>query len=201
MRQFCQTEVVSALTLAFTVTGGLTAEEEMYLRGLLSRVTQPWSTAFAEIMQSIMPSNAVELVVRRWVKGELQVLLLQRKYSDDDPWNGQWHCPGTIIRGDDGKEAKEETARTGTKVRARDIALRRLVECEIGALLKRSFFAYEDEISEFGPRILVIQWIYVGLVEEDAEVNGTWFDIDALPPNIMAEHVPMIRRAALATDR
>jgi hypothetical protein len=188
------------MTLTFTVTGGLTAEEEAYLRGLLSKVTQPWSTAFAELMQAIMPSNAVELVVRRWRGGKVQVLLEQRKYSPDDPFYGQWHCAGTIVQGLDGKKAKDETERTGVRVRARDIALQRLIDREIGAPLTRFFYAYDDEVSGFGPRVLVIQWIYVGFVEEDAEVNGTWFDIDALPPNIMAEHVPMIERAAYASE-
>lgn len=186
--------------MAFTVTGGLTLEEEAYLRGLLRRVTQPWSTAFAEIMQATMPSNAVELVIRRWVGGRQQVLLVHRSYSLDDPWNNLWHCPGTIIRGEDGKKAKEETRSTGVKVRARDIALRRLIASEVGGPLARVFYAYDDEVSEFGPRVLVLQSIFVGVAEEGVELSGSWFDVDALPDNIMPEHVPMIQQAVLASS-
>ena len=180
---------------AFAETGGLAAEEEACLRGLLGRVTQPWSTAFAEAMQATMPSNAVELVIRRWVDGKAQVLLVQRTYSADDPWNGQWHCPGTIVQGDDGKAAKAQTALGGTKVRARDIALSRLLEREVGGPLEKVFYAYDAEVPEFGPRVLVFQWVYVGEAREDVVLNGTWFDLDDLPPNTMAEHVEMIREA------
>lgn len=161
-------------------------------------VGQPWSTAFVEAIYGIVPGTAVELVIRRWRRdGGQEVLLFQRTYSRDDPWNRKQHCPGTMVRVEDGRTAAKLTAERGAQVWSHEVALNRLLQSEVGTQVCCICCVGRDEVPDFGPRGLVWQIIYVGTLPEDtpAPAGSQWFNVDALPADIIPEHVEMILRA------
>lgn len=163
------------------MTGGLTATEEQTLLELLGKVTQPYSRPFNESLCRLVPPTVVELVLLRGFADRREVLLTQRPDEPGDPWPGAWHCPGTIMRVTDHDTMS---------------ALVRLAETEIGSPLAWHNFVYNDVMHNFGGRPLLLRKIYRGAVLPDATVQGAWHNLNALPKDIIPEHIPMIQRVA-----
>lgn len=162
------------------MTGGLTASEEAIVISLLGKAEQPYSRQFTEALLGRIPALAVELVVLCRRNGVVHVLLTKRPADPDDPWAGEWHCPGSVAREDD--------------LGGIPAIIERLEEGELGCKLRSARRVYEHANPNFGGRKLSMQFVYLGQVAPGAETHGEWYAVNNLPHNIMAEHIPMIQR-------
>jgi hypothetical protein len=164
----------------------LSSAEEEQLISLLSRLqVNAMPTRVFNVLATKVALTGISAAILDARDGGLDILLTQRPL--DDPWAGQWHMPGSIVRPTD---APDEIDVEGNY----DAAFRR-IEKEI----KTPFITPPRFIGKYfhrGTRGTGTDLIFICEVEE-CEV-GEYFPVDALPEKVIGCHRPMIERAVAA---
>jgi hypothetical protein len=126
-------------------------------------------------------SPTVEVVPFRIYDNRLQVLLIKR--SDDDPnWPNMLHTPGTVIL---------STDKEGSYISA----LQRVIKDELGSVALAGKPQYVESVFHMVNRGMEdAKVFYVEVLGVPPE--GTFYDIDKLPSNIVTTQIGFINAAA-----
>lgn len=127
----------------------------------------------------VMPT--IEFVPLRFHEGKVQVLLISREDSDTH-WSGMVHIPGTVIRASDEKGSFKS-------------ALNRIFVNELGnqvTIGEVFFMKYLFHQVKRGSEISFVHWAEIKGKSE----NGTFYDVDNLPENIVEHQIIYIKEAA-----
>jgi hypothetical protein len=124
-------------------------------------------------------TSIVEVVPLRIVDGKVQVLLLQR--PDDDPnWPSMKHTPGTVLRATDVTEGIPS-------------AISRIYNKELGIEEWQEPQYVQPIFHQVNRGAEMAQVFYIDLTYQ--EVNGEWYDADALPKDIVDTQLSFIQAA------
>lgn len=136
-----------------------------------------------EAVAKIAVYPAIEFVLLRKNKDEVEVLLFQRD-PDDPVWPSQYHTPGTILRPTD--SSLEE-------------AINRLINDELqGVTISEPQFTgvYINKYLR-GPSLGIEYCLEVS----DNPSQGVFYPVDALPDNFISEQKDLLARAVKAFTR
>lgn len=127
------------------------------------------------VLAKRLTQATVEMVpVRTTTEGKAQVLLTQRPAGD--PWEHQWHVPGTILLGRDNIDHPKDYSAAFSRILGDNGELKTGVK----PLAEPVEFATERRKTRRGPELAVIFWVEV----EGEPIVGRFFDIDSFPKNI-----------------
>lgn len=133
----------------------------------------------------------VELVpVRTTEDGKTEVLLTQR--APGDPWEYEWHVPGTILLASDTPKHAHDYSQPFERLLGSNGELKSGVR----ALSHPTEVDTERRVTRRGPELSVIHWVEV----EGEPIVGRFFDIDGFPnnvpePGVIEHHQDFIPRA------
>ena len=160
----------------------LTSEEISTLEILISRLEPGFlpTPIFLQVVRLVVTPTVEMVPFRKTQEGTIQVLLTKRD-KDDPNWPGMYHVPGSVLRA------------TDAKLSFRD-AFDRILNGEIKGihvLTGPIFVQYLFHQVKRGAELPMIHWIEVqGEIPE-----GTYFDIEKLPENIIDHHPLLIKKA------
>lgn len=151
---------------------------------LLERLPSPMPYPAFRALCKRMPSSACELIVLRRRGLAIEVLLTQRPENDPD-WPGAWHYTGSVIRDTD---------------TCFEDALHRIMKTEIRGYLQELPKYIGDILTSF-KRGLILQRIYVGVLDEYYPHEGQFFNIKDLPQPFIDEQLPGLAIAVKAFEQ
>jgi len=133
----------------------------------------------------------VELVpIRTTEDGKTEVLLTQRPAGD--PWEHEWHTPGTILLASDTPKHAHDYSEPFQRL----LGEKGELKSGVRALAQPTEVSTERRITRRGPELSVINWVEV----EGEPIVGRFFDIDGFPgnvpePGVIEHHQDFIPRA------
>ncbi len=158
-----------------------TAEEIAFAVSILRRLNPGFlpKELFIELTR-LMTTSIVEVVPMRRVNGKAQILLLQRP-EDDPNWPGMLHTPGTVVRPTDSEEG---IAGPISRIYKDELNLDKWQEpVFVGPIL--------HEVNRGTEMSLVY---YLDMSDSDI-TEGTWYDSDNLPDNIVDTQIEFINES------
>ncbi len=153
-----------------------TLEEILLAADILSRLPEGKSLnriLFTEIAR-LVTSPIIEFVPLKIIDGKINILLIPRE-SDDPLWPSMLHTPGTAVRPSD---------------KSLEDSFSRLLDHELGDI-NVSSLDYAGMQLHHTDRGNDLAHIFYG--EVDGVSSGTYYPVNALPDNIIASQLPMIK--------
>ena len=160
---------------------GLSKDEITQTAALLAKL-EPGYLPFEIFLQvyRLTPSPTLQIIPLRWgAAGEVEVQLVRRP-ADDPLWPNMWHNPGTVLRAGD-------TFGSSTN---------RLFDDDLGSFGTAEDLIFVENMFHTSDRGSEIILLYRMDGEDDEPSAGKFFAVDALPKDIIASEVSLIRRAA-----
>jgi hypothetical protein len=165
-------------------------QKEIKLRGdnllvglLQNSIPGNLSPEVFEAVARVAVYPAVEFIPLRKNYNKVEVLLFQRP-SEDIIWPSMWHTPGTILRPTD--ETYED-------------AFTRLMEDELqGTETSLPIFIGAELSKNHRGRCVLLEHL---VIVEGEPRAGTFFSVDNLPKDFIADQLPSLNRAVAALER